>query len=60
MPPLEGGNKVRERKGLTILNLTKLFMWQSLLLTQIKAGNNSFKRKNEIRQIVFIYTTKSP
>ena len=55
MPPLAGGNKVREGKRLTILNLTKLFTRQSLLLTQIKAGNNSFKLKNEIRQIVNLF-----
>ena len=53
--PLAGGNKVREGKRLTILNLTKLFTRQSLLLTQIKAGNNSFKLKNEIRQIVNLF-----
>ena len=54
MPPLAGGNKVREGKRLTILNLTKLFTRQSLLLTQIKAGNNSFKLKNEIRRIPYL------
>ena len=39
LPALEGDEEVKERKG---------------LLTQIKSGNNSYKWKNEIKQILYL------
>ena len=40
MPPLEGDEKVKERKGLKILTPNKLLTRLSILLVQIGAGNN--------------------
>ena len=55
MPPLEGNEEeVRKGKGLKILTLNKLLTRLPILLAQIKAGNNSYKLKNEIRQILFL------
>ena len=54
MLPLEGDEeKVRERKGIKILTLNKLTRLP-ILLVQIKAGNNSYKFKNEIRKILYL------
>ena len=54
MLPLEGDEeKVRERKGIKILTPNKLTRLP-ILLVQIKAGNNSYKFKNEIRQILYL------
>ena len=52
MPPLEGDEKVKEKKGLKILTPNKLLTRFSILLAQIKAANNSYKLKNETRQIL--------
>ena len=53
MPPLAGDEeKVKERKGLKILTPNKLLTRIPILLAQMKAGNNSNKLKNEIRQIL--------
>ena len=49
MPALER-DEVKEGKGLKKGLLTRL----SILLAQIKAGNNSNKLKNEIRQILYL------
>ena len=55
MPPLEDDEKeVKERKGLKILTPNKLFTRSPILLAQIKVGNNSYKLKNEIRQILYL------
>ena len=55
MPLLEGDEeKVTEGKGLKILTSNKLLTRNPVLLAQIKAGNNSYKLKNEIRQIVYL------
>ena len=44
MPPLEGNEEeVKERKGLKLITLNKLLIRLSILLAQIKAGNNSYK-----------------
>ena len=52
MPPLEGNEEeVKEGKGLKVLTPNKLWTRLPILLAQIKAGNNSDKLKNEIRQI---------
>ena len=49
MPTLEGDEEeVKEGKGLQILTTFPI------LLAQIKAGNNSYKLKNEIRQILHL------
>ena len=41
-----------ERTELKILTPNKLLTRPPILLAQIKAGNNSYKLKNEIRQIL--------
>ena len=44
LPPLEGDEQeVKEEKGLKILTPNKLLTRLPILLTQIKAGNNSYK-----------------
>ena len=54
MLPLEGDEeKVREGKGIKILTPNKITRLP-ILLVQIKAGNNSYKFKNEIRQILYL------
>ena len=45
--------KVKERKGLKVLTPNRLLTRLPILLPQIKDGNNSYKLKNEIRQILF-------
>ena len=52
--PLQEGDEeeVKEEKGLKILTQNKLLSRLSILLAQIKAGNNSNKLINEIRQIL--------
>ena len=37
-----------------MLTLNKLLTRLQILLAQIKAGNNSYKLKNEIRQILYL------
>ena len=54
MPPLEGDEEVNGGKGLKILTPDKLLTRLRILLAQIKAGNNSNKLKNEIRQILYL------
>ena len=55
MPPLEGDEeKVEEGKGLKILTPNKLLTKLPILLAQIKAGNNSNKLRNKIRQILYL------
>ena len=52
MPLPEGDEEeVKEGKGLKILTPNKLLTRLPILLAQIKAGNNSYKLKNKIRQI---------
>ena len=41
--------QIKTRKRLGILTLNKLLTRYPVLLSQIKAGNNSYKLKNEIR-----------
>ena len=53
MPP-RGDEEVKEGKELKILILNKLLTRLSILLVQIKAENNSYKFKNEIRQILYL------
>ena len=55
MPPLKGDEEeVREGKGLKILTPKKLLTRLPILLAQIKVGNNSYKLKDEIRQILYL------
>ena len=41
-------------KGLKVLTPSKLLTRLSILLVQIKAGNNSYELKNEIRQRLYL------
>ena len=55
MPPLGGDEEeIKERKRLKILTPNQLLTRLSILLVQIKAGNNSYKLKNEIRQTLYL------
>ena len=54
MPPLECDDEVKEEKALEILTPSKLLTRLPILLTQIKAGNNSHKLKNEIRKMLYL------
>ena len=53
MPPL-GDEKVREGTGLKLLTPNKLLIRLSILLAQIRTGNNSNKLKNTIREILYL------
>ena len=55
MRPLKGDEEeVKEGKGIKILTPKKLLIRHPVLLAQVKAGNNSSKLKNKIRQIVYL------
>ena len=55
MPALEGEEEVKKEKGLNkFFTPNKLFTRLPLLLAQVKAGNNSYKLKNEIRQVLYL------
>ena len=55
MPPLEvNEEEVKEGEGLQKLTPLKLLTRIPILLAQIKAGNNSYKLKNETRQILYL------
>ena len=50
MSPLEGDEEeVNEKKGLKILIANKILTRLPILLSQTKAGKNSYKLKTEIR-----------
>ena len=51
IPALEDDEEVKEGKILFFLTSNKLLTALPILLAQIKAGNNSYKLKNEIRRI---------
>ena len=53
MPSIKG-DQVKKVKGLKILTPKKLLTRLPILLAQIKAGKNSYKLKNEIRQILYL------
>ena len=59
--PLEGEEEVKEGKGLKVLTPNKLWTRFSILLAQIKAGNNSYKLKMKSNKycIFCISTIKS-
>ena len=55
MLPVEGDEEEgKEGGGLKILTPNKLLTRLPILLAQIKAGNNSYKLKNKIRQILYL------
>ena len=54
MPFLEGDEEVEVRKGIKIFNSKKLLTRLPILLKQIKAENDSYRLKNEIRQILYL------
>ena len=55
MPPLQSDEEeVKEGKQLEILIPNKLLTRLPILLEQIKARNNSYKLKNEIRQLLYL------
>ena len=54
MPPMEGDEEEIKEKWLKLLTPNKLSTRLPILLAQIKAGNNSCKLKNEIRQILYL------
>ena len=70
MPDLESEESNAQRrnqqgKGLTILTPNQMLSRLSISLAQLKAGNNSEKLKNEIRQLsyslyIFKKLTKQP
>ena len=53
-PPLEDDEEVKEGTGLKILTFDKLLTRLPILHAQKKAGNNSYKLKNEIKQIPYL------
>ena len=53
MPPLEL-NEIKEGTKLKMLTPNKLLTRFPILLAKITAGNNSYKLKNEIRQIFYV------
>ena len=56
MPPLETEEEAEKRQqgqGLKILTPKQMITRLPTLLAQLKAGNNSEKLKNEIRQVVY-------
>ena len=46
--------EVKEGQGLSILTPNKLLTRLPISLAQIKAGKNSYKLKNEIREMLFL------
>ena len=54
MSSLQGDKEVKEGKRLKMLTPNKLVTRFLTLLAQIKAGNNSYKLENEIRQILYL------
>ena len=56
---LEFKNKIQSGKGLKILKPNKMLSRLPISLAQLKAGNNSEKLKNEIRQLLYsLYRSK--
>ena len=56
---LEVKRKVTEGKGLKILTNKQMLQRLPIALAQIKAGNNSARLLNEIRQIIYsLYQSK--
>ena len=60
MPELESEESAEQRgQGLKILTPSQLLNRLPITLAQLKAGNNSEKLKNEIRQLLYsLYRSK--
>ena len=54
MPPIKSDEEVKEGKVLNILSPSKLWTGLPILLAKLKAGNNSYKPKNKIIQILHL------
>ena len=54
MPSLEDDEEEIKEKKLKILTPKQLLTRLPTLLAQVNAGNNSYKLKNEIRQILYL------
>ena len=75
LPPIEGDEepeeaiaervklnprkRINEGTGLRIFTPNKLLARHPILLAQVKAGNNSYKLKNEMRQILYLLHQRS-
>ena len=63
IPDLESEEEAEKRQkgqGLKILTPKQLITRLPILLAQLKAGNNSEKLKNELRQIIYsLYSSKN-
>ena len=58
--PQSGNVTSKKGKGIKILTNKQMFNRLPILLTQIEAGNNSKKLKNEIRQVLYsLYRSKA-
>ena len=58
--PKSGSDTSKKGKGLKILTDPQMLNRLPILLTQIQAGNNSIKLKNETRQILYsLYRSKA-
>ena len=56
---LEFNNKIQSEQGLKILTPSQMLSRLPITLAQLKAGNNSEKLKNEIRQLLYsLYRSK--
>ena len=56
---LEFNNKIQSGQGLKILTPSQMLSRLPISLAQLKAGNNSEKLKNEIRQLLYsLYRSK--
>ena len=56
---LESNRKKQSKGGLKILTPNQMLSRLPITLAQLKAGNNSEKRKNEIRQLLYsLYRSK--
>ena len=52
---LEFNNKIQSGQGLKILTPSQMLSRLPISLAQLKAGNNSEKLKNEIRQLLYSF-----
>ena len=53
-------NRKQQGLGLKILTPNQMLNRLPITLAQLKAGNNSEKLKNEIRQLLYSYRSKEP
>ena len=54
-----GSDTIKKGEGIKILTNKQMLNRLPILLAQIKAGNNSIKLKNELRQILYsLYRSK--